>query len=113
VLIGGITKGTRAARERETELTFGQIRSSMQMYKLSMKKFPTTDQGLRALVENQGNPGWRGPYCEEEVLRDAWDKDIQYESDGRSMKFTSAGEDEEFGTEDDISWPKEDKVPTH
>lgn len=110
VVMGGIMKGNKAAKESQTQLGFGQIRSSMQMYKLAMNKFPTTEQGLKALVENPGTAGWRGPYCDEEALKDAWHQEVQYESDGRVMKFTSAGDDEVFGTEDDITWPEPKKV---
>ncbi len=110
VVMGGIMKGTKTAKESETQLGFGQLRSSLQMYKLAMNKFPTSEQGLKALVENPGAPGWRGPYCDEEALKDAWHQEVQYESDGRQMKFMSSGDDEMFGTEDDIVWPEPKKV---
>ena len=107
VILGGIGAGNRNARIRSTELAFGQLRSSMQMYKLQNTKYPTTEQGLKALVENPGINTWRGPYCEPEILKDAWGLDIQFEGDGRKMKFLSAGEDGEFGTPDDVAWPNE------
>lgn len=110
VVMGGIMKGSKSAKESQTQLGFGQLRSSMQMYKLAMNKFPTTEQGLRALIENPGIAGWRGPYCDEETLKDAWHQDVQYESDGRVMKFMSAGDDEMIGTEDDLVWPEPKKV---
>ena len=110
VVMGGIMKGSKSAKESQTQLGFGQLRSSMQMYKLAMNKFPTTEQGLRALIENPGIAGWRGPYCDEEALKDAWHQDVQYESDGRVMKFMSAGDDEMIGTEDDLVWPEPKKV---
>ena len=110
VVMGGIMKGSKSAKESQTKMGFGQIRSSMQMYKLAMNKLPTTEQGLKALIETPGIAGWRGPYCDEEVLKDAWHQDVQYESDGRTMKFTSAGDDEVVGTEDDIVWPEPKKI---
>lgn len=110
IIIGNITAGTNTAKIRETQLAFGQLRSSLQMYKLAMNKFPTTEQGLRVLVENPGISGWRGPYCEPEILNDAWAQEIQYESDGRALKFMSMGDDGQFGTDDDIVWPEAKKV---
>jgi general secretion pathway protein G len=107
-IIGGIAGGTRTARERETGLAFGQLRSSLQMYKLAAGRFPTTEQGLSALVEKPSDvKGWRGPYVEPELLNDAWGVAITYESDGRKIQFTSAGDDGEFGTDDDLRWPEE------
>ncbi len=107
MVVAGVTSGGRTARIHETELSFGQLRSSMQMFRMHNTRYPTSEQGLKSLVENPGVNTWRGPYCEPELLKDAWGGEIQYEGDGRKMKFTSAGEDEQFGTEDDIMWPTE------
>ncbi len=107
VIMAGVTSGSRTARIHETELSFGQLRSSMQMFRMHNARYPNSEQGLKALVENPGVNTWRGPYCELELLKDAWGSEIQYEGDGRKMKFSSAGEDEQFGTEDDITWPTE------
>lgn len=76
------------------------------MYKLAAGRFPTTEQGLAALVDRPEDvKGWRGPYVEPELLNDAWGEAIAYESDGRSLSL-SAGDDGQFGTEDDIAWPE-------
>lgn len=77
------------------------------MYKLQMNRYPSTELGLKALLEKPADAkGWRGPYCEPELMKDAWGTEIQYESDGRSIAFDSAGDDLEFGTADDVSWPE-------
>lgn len=106
-IISGVMSGSKTAKVHATEMSFGQIRSTMQMYKMHNSRYPTTEQGLKALVENPGIPTWRGPYCEPELLKDAWGGDIQYESDGRKIKFVSAGDDEHVGTEDDVMWPQD------
>ncbi len=108
MLAGTLTKSAAQARVKETELAFGQLRSSMQMYRMAMNKFPTTEQGLVALIERpSAAKGWRGPYIEPELLKDAWGTEIKYESDGRKLQFLSAGDDQEFGTPDDVAWPAE------
>lgn len=107
VIVGQVTQAGRNARVKETELAFGQLRSSLQMFKLGNQRYPTSEQGLKALIEKpEGAKGWRGPYCEPELLKDAWGTEIQYDSDGRSLAFHSAGDDLEFGTPDDVQWPE-------
>lgn len=107
MVIAGVTAGSKTARVHQTEMAFGQIRSSMQMYRMHNSKYPTQEQGLVALIDNPGIKTWRGPYCEPELLKDAWGNEIQFESDGRKVRFTSAGEDEQVGTEDDVVWPQD------
>jgi general secretion pathway protein G len=107
MMLGGLTAGARSAKESEARLAFGQLKSSLQMYKVQNGKFPTTEQGLQALVTNPGDaPSWRGPYCEEGMLNDPWGTPIGYESDGRSLRFISAGDDGQIGTDDDVTWPE-------
>jgi len=55
---------------------------------------------------------WRGPYIEDNKLKDPWGNDFGYESDGRSFKLHCAGGDGQMGTEDDINYPETDaKAP--
>jgi general secretion pathway protein G len=115
VIVSTVTKTANQAKVKETELAFNQLRSALQMYKMQVSHYPTTDLGLKALVEKpEGVKGWRGPYCEPELLKDAWGGEIQYESDGRSIAFHSAGDDEQLGTADDVSWPEpKEEAETH
>jgi len=39
-----------------------------------------------------------------ESLRDGWDRDIRYESDGKGFRLVSAGPDGEFGSTDDVEY---------
>lgn len=111
LMIGQIQRSSAAAKVKETELAFGQLRSAMQLYRMATNKYPTTEQGLKSLLEKpQEAKGWRGPYCEPELLKDAWGGDIQFESDGRQMKFRSPGDDGQIGNDDDVVWPAEEKA---
>jgi general secretion pathway protein G len=111
VIMGSVAAGNRTAKEREAELAFGNLRTAINMYRLATNKVPTTEQGLKALIENPGVSNWHGPYCEADLLKDPWGNDIRYESDGKKMHFTSAGDDEKFDTEDDITWPHDEAKP--
>ncbi len=106
-LITNLTQQADTAKIDQTKLAIGNIRQALQLYRVHMKKFPTTDVGLQVLLENPGDKRWRGPYLDnEKKLFDPWDTEFEYESDGRNVKIMSAGPDFQMGTDDDIVWPE-------
>lgn len=59
---------------------------ALDSYALAVGRYPTTEQGLAALVtrpaaEPEGSR-WRGPYLKRGVPRDPWGNDYQYASPG-------------------------------
>ena len=64
------------------ELQVKQLRSALQMYRLDIGNYPTTDQGLAALMSPPADVAdyWRGPYLEEVLPEDPWRSPYQYES---------------------------------
>lgn len=106
-LITNLTQQADTAKIDQTKLAIGNIRQALQLYRVHLKKYPTTDAGLQVLLESPGDKRWRGPYLDNpNKLLDPWDAEFEYESDGRNIKITSAGPDFELGTEDDIIWPE-------
>jgi len=89
---------------------------TLDLYRMHMGRYPTTDEGLAALVEKPDDDElaekWRGPYLKEGTkLQDAWNNDFIYESPGQvneeSYDLSSAGPDGQEGTDDDITnWEK-------
>lgn len=106
-LIRQVQSMDEGAREDQARLAMGTIFQSLQAFKAHNSRYPTTDQGLEALIDNPGeSKRWRGPYIDENKLVDPWQQSFEYESDGRSVKITSLGIDGQLGTEDDISYPE-------
>ena len=83
------------------------------------KDFPTTEQGLQALLSAPGESeegsvaGWDGPYVnKDEIPRDPWGNEYQYvyppeRGSGDLPDIWSFGPDGEDNTEDDIcTWTK-------
>ncbi len=75
-------------------------------YRLDNDRFPTTEQGLRALRVAPGEeeaPSWRGPYLQKEVPLDPWGNPFEYRSPGEvnqgSYDLVSFGRDGEEGGE--------------
>lgn len=72
-------KGKTGAAKAQVEL-FGQ---ALDQYRLDIGHYPTTDQGLQALVVNPGEEKWQGPYLKKNVVPlDPWDKPYVYTSPG-------------------------------
>lgn len=87
----------------------GMFKAALERYAIDCKGFPTTEQGLAALVEKPAdldeNITWDGPYVNGEIGKDPWGNEYQYECDGDNPRIWSFGPDRQDNTEDDIcSW---------
>lgn len=78
-------------------------------YRMAVGRFPTTEEGLAALVRAPEGAGerWKGPYLEtSKVPVDPWGKPYQYRYPGTknpsSYDVFSLGPDGQEGTADDI-----------
>ncbi|MRR15792.1 MAG: type II secretion system protein GspG [Deltaproteobacteria bacterium] len=101
--------GQSDTAKRQTARTqMALLESALKMYKLDNGSYPTTEQGLKALVEPpaSGNlpKNWRkGGYLEKgKVPKDPWKNEFIYVSPGSHGDFdlTSLGADGEPGGED-------------
>jgi general secretion pathway protein G len=75
-----ITKAKGDIRALETALT---------MYRLDNSKYPTTDQGLNALVTQPADPtikNWKPGGYLQRVSKDPWGNDYQYANPGTHSK---------------------------
>lgn len=96
------------ARRTKAEVDIGAISQALKLYKLDNGKYPSTEQGLQALVEPPSTgtlaKKWRdGGYLDKNsVPKDPWDNDYVYISPGLHGDFDlmSYGPDNEPGGED-------------
>lgn len=106
-MVSNLIGQSENAKVDQTKLAMGVIQQSLQLYRIHNNKYPSTEQGLNALLTNPGDSkSWRGPYIESNKLKDPWNGDFAFESDGRNFKIQSAGGDSTMGTEDDIFYPE-------
>jgi len=77
-IFGKVGKGKQSAAKTQIEM-LGQALDS---YRLDVGKYPTTSEGLNALVTNPGAQGWDGSYLKKGVPNDPWQKPYQYQSPG-------------------------------
>lgn len=89
----------------------GNLAAALELYELDNGRFPTTAQGLRALLEKPAVPplasNWNGPYLRGKSLKDPWGQEYQYESPssrpGFDYTIVSFGPDGVVGGDDDCS----------
>ena len=72
------------ARSDTAELQVKNFKSALDLYRLDTGSYPTTQQGLGALVRSPGNaPGWKGPYVDApDVPLDPWGNPYVYKAPG-------------------------------
>jgi general secretion pathway protein G len=110
VIITNVMKSAENAQVDTTKIAMQRIGDKLTMYRVDNNRYPSTEQGLEALINAPSDAKrWRGPYIEEEKLTDPWGSKFEYESDGRIYKIRSAGPNNSMGDEDDVSYP-EDKA---
>lgn len=87
------------------------LRTSLDRYKIDMGGYPSTSEGLNALLVAPANAvdSWHGPYSEADGGKfplDPWREPYQYRFPGTKNKtkydLFSKGPDKTEGTEDDI-----------
>jgi general secretion pathway protein G len=105
------------AEKNTTRLLLQNVETALDTYRLNMSRYPTTEQGLSALMskptfenERQGDK-WNGPYLKPGTkLEDSWGNPIRYElvesteenNSGARYKLYSVGPDGQPETADDI-----------
>ena len=78
-------------------LQINQLGSALDLFRLDVGRYPTTQEGLAGLVARPASaPQWRGPYVKGTGLpADPWGRAYQYRSpgaDGRAYDLFSLGE---------------------
>jgi general secretion pathway protein G len=93
----------------------GLLKGCLEHYYLDCKKYPTTEQGLAALLSKPADlsesTSWNGPYVSGEIPKDPWGNEYQYEypptrGKGDTPDIWSYGPDGQDSTEENwiTSW---------
>lgn len=98
-LIPKVGKGKQAAAKAQIEL-LGQ---ALDQFRLDTGRYPTTTEGLNALMVDPGAPNWDGPYLKKAVPNDPWGRPYSYQSPGNHGDYDllSYGADGSPGGESD------------
>lgn len=90
------------AKTKTTGIQIKDLEQSLEMYKLDVGRFPSTEEGLAALVEKPGSAaGWNGPYLKSDVPLDPWNREYLYKYPGErgEVDIFSYGQDGQPGGE--------------
>jgi len=71
-------KGKQAAAKAQIEL-LGQ---ALDQFRLDVGRYPSTQEGLNALMTNPGIEKWEGPYLKKELPVDPWNRPYLYQQPG-------------------------------
>jgi general secretion pathway protein G len=92
----------------EVTVTKAQIEAfekSLDTYRLDVGRYPTTEEGLAALLAAPPTAGakWNGPYLKKGVPPDPWGRPYQYKAPGAKAEYeiVSLGKDGQPGGEGD------------
>jgi general secretion pathway protein G len=107
-----VMKYLGGAKSDSARLQIEDYSATLDMYRLEVGRYPTSDEGLQALVEAPpGVRGWNGPYLKKKQLpKDPWGNEYQYKSPGEHGDYDlySLGADNDEGgsgeNRDVVSW---------
>jgi len=109
-LMGRSGQARTAAAKADVEVNMA---TALKLYELDNGFFPTTEQGLMALITQPSTPpipqNWNGPYLEKKPV-DPWGRPYLYESPGvqrpHDYDLYSLGKDvkPEAGEDDIVNW---------
>ena len=104
VSLSGRSEQARVARA-QSDIS-GQLSTALDLFEQDVGRYPTNEEGLQALVEDPGLPGWIGPYLKGKLKPDPWKTPYSYsidETGGGQYVLASAGPYRQVGTSDDIT----------
>ncbi len=103
-IVGGnfIGKGEKAKADA-AKIEIGQISQTLDLYKLEVGRYPSSQEGLQALISAPaGVANWNGPYWKKSVVpKDPWGNEYKYASPGSKgpYEIVSLGADGKEGGE--------------
>ncbi|MFH1716299.1 MAG: type II secretion system major pseudopilin GspG [Planctomycetota bacterium] len=114
IVLPKFTGRAKQAKITAAKTQIAQFEVALDAFEIDIGRYPTTPEGLRALVEKPAtdSDGWLQPYIKRDVPKDPWDSEYvyrypgQYNQDGYDLYST--GPDRKLGGDDDITnWSEE------
>lgn len=112
-IVGGkyLQRGEQA-KQRAAKIEIGQIAQTLDLFKLEVGRYPTSQEGLQALVTApSGVSNWNGPYWKDgSVPKDPWGNEYKYVFPGQHgaydiISYGADGKEGGEGADKDInSW---------
>ena len=107
-------KRSEQARITAARTQISQFEVALDAFEIDLSRYPTTSEGLRALVERPTSDAeeWQQPYMRRGIPKDPWGNDYIYRYPGQyneeGYDLSSYGPDRKQGGGDDITnWSQE------
>lgn len=82
------------AKSKTAAVQIADLDKSLELFKLDVGRYPTSEEGLDALVKKPGNANaWNGPYLKGGVPTDPWGHAYKYANKGGQVEILSMGAD--------------------
>ncbi len=113
VVVPKFTKRSEQARITAARTDISRLELSLDLFEIDTGRYPTTQEGLKALVEEPPNVrGWHEGYLKRSVPKDPWGNLYVYRCPGQhntnGYDLHSYGPDGKDGTDDDIvNWSQD------
>ena len=76
-----------SSKVETAETQVRMLKAAMQTFRLDMGRYPTTDEGLKALsINSASSERWNGPYLEEELPLDPWGNPYAYKDTAENFQ---------------------------
>lgn len=108
-------KRSEQARVTAARTQISQFEVALDAFEIDVGRYPTSSEGLRALVEKPSNAeGWQEAYLKRDVPKDNWGNEYVYKYPGQynesGYDLYSYGPDGKQGGDDDIvNWTEYNK----
>lgn len=107
-----VIKHLGESKTKTAKLQIEELSSALDMYRLDVGRYPSSEEGLVALIEQPASAGyWNGPYLRKKKMpTDPWNTPYHYVVPGQHGKFDiySYGADNTEGgdgeNQDVVSW---------
>jgi general secretion pathway protein G len=89
VVAGNYIGRGEKAKADAAKIEIGQISQTLDLYKLEVGRYPTTQEGLQALVSAPaGVANWNGPYWKKATVpKDPWGAEYKYSSPAANAPY--------------------------
>src|SRR5438552_1107554 len=106
-----VFRNVERARQTTAKAQITEFESVLDLFRLDVGRYPTTQEGLQALRVRPANlENWDGPYLKKEIPLDPWNHPYVYSCPGQHGEFDvlSYGDDGQEGGDgnaaDIVSW---------
>lgn len=98
ILAGQVQGSMKKAKVRQAKIQIAEVGKALDMYFQDCNNYPSTEEGLEALVTQPAScPNWGPDPYVKKLNKDPWGNDLVYESTGSDYELKALGQDRREG----------------